>query len=141
MSAPDKPYVGGQAVIEGVMMRAPRSMAIAVRRPDGSIVVREDAWISIWEHLKFLRWPLLRGSVVLIESLYNGLQALNFAASHAMIDGAPFLPAVTREAEDDPAVGLIFEIAVRVMGPVEAEDRALHFTLNQATGAIAASFR
>ena len=81
MSSPEKPYVGGQAVIEGVMMRAPRSMAIAVRRPDGSIVVREDAWISIWERLRFLRWPLLRGGVVLVESLYNGIQALNFAAS------------------------------------------------------------
>lgn len=89
MSAPEKPYVGGQAVIEGVMMRAPRSMAIAVRRPDGSIVVREDAWISIWEQIKFLRWPLFRGAVVLIESLYNGLQALNFAAAHAMIDETP----------------------------------------------------
>jgi uncharacterized protein YqhQ len=59
-------------------------MAIAVRRPDGTIVVREDAWISIWERLRFLRWPLLRGGVVLIESLYNGIQALNFAASQAM---------------------------------------------------------
>lgn len=84
MGVPEQPYVGGQAVIEGVMMRAPRSMAIAVRRTDGSIVVREDAWISIWEHLKFLRWPLLRGSVVLVESLYNGLQALDFAAAHAL---------------------------------------------------------
>jgi uncharacterized protein YqhQ len=79
----NKPYVGGQAVLEGVMMRSPRSLAIAVRRPDGSIVVREDAWISIWERLRFLRWPLLRGSVVLAESLYNGLQALSFSAEQA----------------------------------------------------------
>jgi uncharacterized protein YqhQ len=86
VSAPEKPYVGGQAVLEGVMMRAPRSMAIAVRRPDGSIVVREDAWISIWEKLRFLRWPLLRGGVVLVESLYNGIQALNFAASQLVQD-------------------------------------------------------
>lgn len=85
MSSSEKPYVGGQAVIEGVMMRAPRSMAIAVRRADGTIVVREDAWISIWERLRFLRWPLFRGSVVLAESLYNGIQALNFAAEQAMI--------------------------------------------------------
>jgi uncharacterized protein YqhQ len=63
------------------MMRAPRSLAIAVRRPDGTIVVREDAWVSIWERLTFLRWPLIRGSVVLVESLYNGIQALNFSAS------------------------------------------------------------
>jgi uncharacterized protein YqhQ len=58
-------------------------MAIAVRRPDGTIVVRRDAWVSIWERLRFLRWPLLRGSVVLVESLYNGIQALNFAAAQA----------------------------------------------------------
>ena len=79
----DKPYVGGQAVIEGVMMRSPRCLAIAVRRPDGTIVVREDAWISIWERLRFLRWPLFRGAVILAESVYNGIQALNFAAEQA----------------------------------------------------------
>lgn len=78
-----KPYVGGQAVIEGVMMRSPRSMAIAARRPDGTIVVREQAWISIFERWKFLRWPFFRGSVVLIESLFNGIQALNFSSQVA----------------------------------------------------------
>lgn len=84
----EKPYVGGQAVIEGVMMRSPRCLAIAVRRQDGTIVVREDAWISIWERLKFLRWPFFRGAVVLAESVYNGIQALNFAAAQAEV-GAP----------------------------------------------------
>lgn len=79
----NKPYVGGQAVLEGVMMRSPRSLAVAVRRPNGTIVVREDGWISIWERLRFLRWPFLRGAVVLIESLYNGIQALNFSAQQA----------------------------------------------------------
>jgi uncharacterized protein YqhQ len=79
----NKPYVGGQAVLEGVMMRSPRSLAVAVRRPDGTIVVREDAWVSIWERFKFLRWPFMRGAVVLIESLYNGIQALSFSALHA----------------------------------------------------------
>lgn len=83
-----KPYVGGQAVLEGVMMRAPRSLAVAVRRPDGTIAVREDAWVSIWERLRFLRWPLLRGSVILIESLVNGIQALNFSALQASVEPA-----------------------------------------------------
>ena len=85
MSSPELPYVGGQAVIEGVMMRAPRCMAVAVRRADGTIVVREDAWVSIWERWRFLRWPGLRGAVVLAESVYNGMQALNFAADQANI--------------------------------------------------------
>jgi uncharacterized protein YqhQ len=87
MSAPvEKPYVGGQAVMEGVMMRSPRCLAIAVRRPDGTIVVREDAWISIFEKLRFLRWPFFRGSVILLESVWNGIQALNFSALQAAPD-------------------------------------------------------
>lgn len=65
------------------MMRAPRCLAVAVRRPDGTLVVREDAWVSLWERLQFLRWPGFRGTVVLAESLLNGLSALNFSAKEA----------------------------------------------------------
>jgi uncharacterized protein YqhQ len=75
--------VGGQAVIEGVMMRSPHSFAVAVRKPDGSIVVRESPWESLWDRIKFLRWPLVRGSIVLLETLWNGISALNFSAVHA----------------------------------------------------------
>ncbi len=83
-----RPVIGGQAVIEGVMMRSPKSLAIAVRRPDGGIVLREEAWLSFSTRLPFLRWPLLRGATMLVESLYNGLLALNFSASVAMPDDA-----------------------------------------------------
>ncbi|MDI6753674.1 MAG: DUF1385 domain-containing protein [Thermodesulfobacteriota bacterium] len=76
--------VGGQAVIEGVMMRSPNALAIAVRKPTGEVVVKEDVWRSLSNRLKFLKWPLIRGSVVLIETLINGLQALSFSASQAM---------------------------------------------------------
>ncbi len=79
-----KTAVGGQAVLEGVMMRSPKCLAIAVRRENGEIVVREDVWRSIWDRLKFLRWPFLRGVVVMIESMVNGVQALNFSAQQAM---------------------------------------------------------
>jgi uncharacterized protein YqhQ len=78
--------VGGQAVVEGVMMRSPRSLAIAVRRKNQAIVLKESAWRSIWERWRFLRWPFLRGVVVLIESLMNGISALNFSARVAMLD-------------------------------------------------------
>jgi uncharacterized protein YqhQ len=76
--------VGGQAVIEGVMMRAPKSMAIAVRRPDGKIFVKEHRWRSLSERWSFLRWPFIRGSLVLIETLINGMQALTFSANQAL---------------------------------------------------------
>ena len=81
-----QPLVGGQAVIEGVMMRSPNSFAVAVRRPDKSIVVRERQWLSFSEKFKFLRWPLLRGATMLIESMYNGLSALQFSAEQALGD-------------------------------------------------------
>ncbi len=79
--------VGGQAVIEGVMMRAPNAMAIAVRKPNGEVVVKEDVWRSLSNRFKFLKLPLIRGSVVLIETLINGLQALSFSANQALEEG------------------------------------------------------
>mgnify|MGYP000681122200 CR=1 FL=1 len=79
--------VGGQAVIEGVMMRAPNALAIAVRRPNGEVVVKEDQWRSLSRRFRFLKWPLIRGSVVLIETLINGLQALSFSANQALEEG------------------------------------------------------
>jgi uncharacterized protein YqhQ len=79
-----KPLVGGQAVLEGVMMRSPKSMSIAVRRESGKISIKEGVWRSIWDRLTFLRWPFLRGTVVMIEAMINGMQALNFSAKETM---------------------------------------------------------
>ncbi len=83
-----RPYIGGQAVLEGVMMRSPKSFVVAVRRPDKQIVVREQAWETLLGGIKPLRWPLLRGSIVLIESLWNGMSALNFSAEQSMPEEA-----------------------------------------------------
>ncbi len=78
---PDPAKVGGQAVLEGVMMRSENSFAVACRRADGRIVVRESEWRSIQNKFRFLRWPFFRGSIVLIESLVNGFSALSFSAA------------------------------------------------------------
>lgn len=80
MAPSERVDVGGQAVIEGVMMRSPRSFAVVCRRPDGAIVVKEAAWEPLWGRMKVLRAPFLRGAIVLLESLWNGLSALSFAA-------------------------------------------------------------
>jgi uncharacterized protein YqhQ len=77
---------GGQAVIEGVMMRGPDSRAIAVRKPDQTILVDEKEVGSITKRVPFLKWPFVRGTVVLIESLVMGIQALSFSASQAADD-------------------------------------------------------
>jgi uncharacterized protein YqhQ len=76
--------VGGQAVIEGVMMRSPNAMAVAVRKADGTIAVREGAWQGLWTRFPFLKLPFLRGGVVLLEALHNGISALRWAAEQSM---------------------------------------------------------
>ncbi len=80
-SPPTKCNVGGQAVIEGVMMRSPSSFTVACRLPSGEIVLREERWSALWSKLSFLRWPVFRGGVVLLESLVNGMSALTFSAN------------------------------------------------------------
>lgn len=70
---------GGQAVIEGVMIRGQNSVAVAVRRPDGQIEVEEQPLAAIYRG-RLRRWPLLRGVIVLIESLVLGTKALMTSA-------------------------------------------------------------
>ncbi|MBN1881561.1 MAG: DUF1385 domain-containing protein [Deltaproteobacteria bacterium] len=79
----DKIRVGGQAVIEGVMMRAPKSLTVAVRKSDGSIKVKEDPVNSIAETFPVLKKPLFRGVVILFESLVHGMTALTYSANEA----------------------------------------------------------
>jgi uncharacterized protein YqhQ len=81
-----KPYIGGQAVLEGVMMRSPKSFVVAVRRPDGTLAVREQPWDALLGGAAILKWPLVRGAVTLIESLWNGYSALSFSAEQAMTE-------------------------------------------------------
>ncbi len=84
---PNKPMqVGGQAVIEGVMMRAPGSVATAVRRANGKIIVQQLKYQSVTEKYKWLAKPILRGAVGLIDMMYLGIKTLNFSAEIAMLD-------------------------------------------------------
>ena len=78
--------VGGQAVIEGVMMRSAQTVSVAVRRQDGSILVRKKPFVSFIKRFKILSFPILRGSVVLIESLVLGIKALTFSGDVAVAD-------------------------------------------------------
>lgn len=71
--------LGGQAVIEGVLMRSPRRLAVAVRAPDGEIVVENQEFLAYSRRMKILSFPVLRGAVSLFESLAIGIKALNFS--------------------------------------------------------------
>ena len=78
--------VGGQAVIEGVMMRTPNAYAIAVRKADGTIV-NTAARLPKWsDKYPILKLPVLRGGAVLVQSMGLGIKALNYSANEAFAD-------------------------------------------------------
>ncbi len=79
----DKPIVGGQAVIEGVMMRGFGKVATAVREPNGNINVQIKSVTSIADKFPILKLPILRGAVSLFESLILGMRSLSFSAQAA----------------------------------------------------------
>jgi uncharacterized protein YqhQ len=87
MSTPERDLiVGGQAVIEGVMMRTPNAYAIAVRKADGTIV-NTAARLPKWsDKYPLLKLPVLRGGAVLIQSMGLGIKALNYSANEAFAE-------------------------------------------------------
>ena len=68
--------IGGQAVLEGVMMRSPEYIALAVRRPDGSVVCKRDPYVSPAKKHKWMGWPFVRGAVSMVTMLGTGMKTL-----------------------------------------------------------------
>lgn len=73
--------IGGQAVIEGIMMKNRDDYAVAVRRPDGEIEVRKDRYVSMTEKVKFCSLPFIRGVFSFADSMILGMKTLTFSAS------------------------------------------------------------
>ncbi|MBC8368074.1 DUF1385 domain-containing protein [bacterium] len=80
--------VGGQAVIEGVMMRAKDFIACAVRNPEGKIVLTKEPFQSFLVRIKLHKVPILRGAIGLIETMYVGMRMLSYSAEIAMPEEA-----------------------------------------------------
>lgn len=75
---------GGMAVIEGVMMRGPSISAVAVRKPDGTVEVESEVNSTFNQRYPMLKWPLVRGTYMLIESLAVGIRMLNKSANMSL---------------------------------------------------------
>jgi len=85
----EKLSIGGQAVLEGVMMRSPHAFTVAVRKggkPGAEIALLKETIQPIGERFPLLKKPVLRGSVVLFEAMVLGVRALNFSANEAIED-------------------------------------------------------
>jgi uncharacterized protein YqhQ len=117
-SVSSRPYIGGQAVLEGVMMRAPSSFAVVVRRRDGSLRVRERAMHD--SRRGVARWPFVRGIATLVESLRLGGEALRFSSEQFELD----LDAddAARRANAGPGVGILGALGLALLAQVTRAD-------------------
>ena len=112
-----KTHVGGQALLEGIMMRGKLNWAVAVREPDGGIYVEEHDLASGRKKNSWLTWPFVRGCTALVESLALGFKALAIAADHAFDDEDEKAESQA-EAAVDAAESL--EVAADPVAPSEA---------------------
>lgn len=76
--------IGGQALMEGIMMRGPKVTAVGVRKPDGSIEVSEQPTQNLKDRYPILGWPIIRGTAAMIDSLRIGFKALNESAEKSV---------------------------------------------------------
>lgn len=80
----EETLIGGQAVMEGVMMRTPHSYCVAVRKPDGTVVTEEQMLARVSEKYPVFRFPVLRGLGTLGQAMSLGIKALRFSANAAL---------------------------------------------------------
>jgi uncharacterized protein YqhQ len=97
----EETLVGGQAVLEGVMMRSPHAWGIAVRKPSGEIVTHSEPLERPSEQHKWMAWPVVRGVMTLGHAMTLGFRALKFSANAALED----LNANDSEAENPESNG------------------------------------
>ena len=109
--------VGGQAVIEGVMMRGSAGIATAVRTMQGEIEVQQKSYTSYTKKNKFFGLPIIRGFISLIESLVIGVQTLNYSASFFEEEGEPskldkWIQKIFKEKSNDIIMGISLAISL-----------------------------
>ena len=114
-----RPTYGGQAVIEGVMIRGQRNVCVAVRRPDGTVAVRQQPLSPLFTGA-VRRVPLVRGVIALAETLTLGMKALNFSANVGMEAEGEELSGVAMAMM--MAVSLAFAIGVFFLAPLFASE-------------------
>ncbi|MDR3349158.1 MAG: DUF1385 domain-containing protein [Acidaminococcales bacterium] len=134
----EKNPIGGQAVIEGVMMRGPSGLATAVRKPDGEIVVNKKPFVTIASRHPILKKPFLRGFVMLAESLACGIRELSWSAREAGEEGEQLTArdlALTMAFAVFLAV-LLFIVIPTYMARFLSGSGFGHFWLNMAEGLL-----
>ena len=109
--------IGGQALIEGILMRGPHKQAIVVRAPEGNLVIKEEELKLIKDKYPILGLPFIRGSVTFLDSMVKGVKALMFSADYYPEDGVVEEPSkfekwLTEKLGNEKMEKLIIAVAV-----------------------------
>ncbi|HEX7678231.1 MAG TPA: DUF1385 domain-containing protein [Thermoanaerobaculia bacterium] len=119
--------IGGQAVIEGVMMRSLTGYSVAVRQPNGDVAIKKDKLVSVTTKYPFLKFPVLRGSVVLIQSLILGIRALNYSASVATDTGEGEQEMSSWAVASSMLIALVLGVGVFILAPLGITNLIRHY--------------
>jgi uncharacterized protein YqhQ len=111
----EETLVGGQAVMEGVMMRAPHSYCVAVRKPSGEIVAEEMPVARMSEKYPFLKYPVMRGLGTLGQAMSLGMKALKFSANAALDESATGGVASGKAKKEVPAWMMTAQVIFSVL--------------------------
>ncbi len=140
-----KTSIGGQAVMEGVMMRGPKEIATAVRKSNGEIIIDKKEVSSVFTKYKFLKIPILRGVISFFESMITGVKCLMFSAEQADLeDGEDYKPSKFEQWLDDKFgdkvkdiviyfsvfVSLIFSVGLFILLPTVLVGRLKKFIVS-----------
>src|ERR1700688_3202062 len=125
----EETLVGGQAVMEGVMMRAPHSYCVAVRKPSGEIVTEEMPVARVSEKRAYFKWPILRGLGTLGQAMSLGMRALKFSANAALDDGSTEKPTQVSSGMMSVQVifSIVFFVAVYKLLPLKLTEYLTHW--------------
>jgi len=113
--------VGGQAVMEGVMMRTPSAYAVACRRPDGTIVTTSERLPKWSDRNRLLGLPVIRGGAILVQTMLLGIKALNFSANVAEQkegEKSAASPKQSASALASMAVAIGFNVLLFIIAPL-----------------------
>ena len=98
----EETLVGGQAVLEGVMMRSPHAWGICIRKPDGTLATHSEPLERLSEKHKWMGWPVIRGVMTLGQAMALGFRALRYSANVAMDE---LQPPKTEKKDRDQRLG------------------------------------
>ncbi len=106
--------IGGQGLLEGVMMKSPEALAIAVRKKDGSIAIQKDHFVPYSKRHKILGWPIIRGVAAFIESLVVGTKTITDGAKILEEEERQSIPEAERKPESKAKQAMAIGISVLI---------------------------